>query len=54
MQFSEASSMKAVDIKSKKCACTGTCTGYATRIDCPPLIVLAVAVATAQAAAPAQ
>jgi predicted metal-binding protein len=35
--------------KSTSCACSGPCTGYATRSNCPPLIVLAVA-AVAQAA----
>lgn len=46
--------MKAVEIKTEKCACEGRCTGYSTRSDCPPLIVLAVAAASAMAANPPQ
>jgi hypothetical protein len=29
--------------RSESCACKGACTGYATRSNCPPLIVLAIA-----------
>ena len=29
-----------------RCRCEGKCTGYATRSDCPPLIVLAVVAVT--------
>lgn len=29
------------------CSCNGTCPGYGTRRDCPPLIVLAIAALTA-------
>lgn len=35
--------MKTIKVESKRCACNGSCSGYATRSDCPPLIVLAVA-----------
>lgn len=35
--------MNANEVKTKQCACAGQCTGYGTRSDCPPLIVLAVA-----------
>ena len=27
---------------TQTCSCTSTCTGYRTRSECPPLIVLAV------------
>ncbi len=29
--------------RPKACACSGACTGYSTRSNCPPLIVLAIA-----------
>ena len=29
--------------KAKSCDCKGACSGYGTRKDCPPLIVIAVA-----------
>jgi hypothetical protein len=31
-------------VQSEACKCAGTCTGYESRRECPPLIVLAVLV----------
>jgi hypothetical protein len=38
--------------KLKPCTCNGPCSGYATRSNCPPLIVLAIA-AVSQISIPA-
>jgi predicted metal-binding protein len=32
-----------VQTPNRPCTCNGSCTGYASQSDCPPLIVLAVA-----------
>ncbi len=36
--------------KSKGCACSGRCSGYGTKNNCPPLIVIAVALMQKEAA----
>ena len=33
-------------VQSEACKCSGACTGYESRLECPPLIVLAVSHAT--------
>lgn len=39
-----------IEDKTKSCACSGTCSGYGTKNNCPPLIVIAVTLTHKEAA----